>query len=357
MHAPWEQLFPFTALVGQRSMKLALVLNAIDPSLCGVVLRGHKGTAKSTAVRAFAALLPEIEVVQGCPFGCDPDRPDAACAECLARPDRPRARRRPRLETLPLSVTEDRLVGTLDIEHAIQTGQKRFEPGVLARVNRGVLYVDEVNLLDDHVVDVLLDSAAMGVNLVEREGVSFGHPSRFILIGTMNPEEGDLRPQLLDRFGLCVEVESIQDPAERAEIVGRRLDYERDPAAFCARWRPEEQALGAAIEAARRRRGAIEVGPEHHAVAARVSLGIGVDGHRADILAVKAAAALAAFEARERIEPRDFERAAELVYVHRIKRRPFEDRALDRGAIAAAVREAAADAPAREKKKPGPPMT
>jgi len=209
-------IFPFSAIVGQDRMKMALVLNAISPKIGGVLIRGERGTAKSTAARALAALLPEIEVVADCPFNCDPTQPDQMCDQCCERlaagEQLPVARRRIRFVDLPVSATEDRVVGTLDIEAALRTGRKRFEPGVLAAANRGLLYVDEVNLLDDHVVDLLLDSAAMGRNVVEREGISFSHPARFILVGTMNPEEGELRPQLLDRFALCVEVRGIADP-------------------------------------------------------------------------------------------------------------------------------------------------
>jgi len=211
-------------------MKRALILNAIYPQIGGVLIRGERGTAKSTAARALAALLPEIEVVADCPFGCDPGQPGTWCTSCRERSDAseelPVAHRRTNFVDLPVSATEDRVVGTLDIERAIQKGERRFEPGVLATANRGVLYVDEVNLLDDHVVDLLLDAAAMGINVVEREGISFSHPSRFILVGTMNPEEGDLRPQLLDRFALCVDIQGIRDPVARMAIMERNLAYE-----------------------------------------------------------------------------------------------------------------------------------
>ena len=247
--------FPFSAIVGQERMKRALMLNAVYPQIGGVLVRGERGTAKSTAARALAALLPEIEVVAGCPFGCDPDRPNAWCTACGERAksaeDLPRSRRRTRFVDLPVSATEDRVLGTLDIELAIQKGERHFEPGVLAAANRGVLYVDEVNLLDDHVVDLLLDAAAMGVNVVEREGISFSHPSRFILIGTMNPEEGDLRPQLLDRFALCVDIQTIRDPDARMLIMEHNLAYESDPEGFCAAWASREQALSDEIARAR----------------------------------------------------------------------------------------------------------
>src|SRR5882757_9647449 len=214
--------YPFTAIVGQEEMKLALVLNAINPTIGGVLIRGEKGTGKSTAVRALARLLPEHEVVEGCHFGCDPTDLQALCADCRSRLKAagvlPSHKRRMRVVELPINSSEDRVVGTIDIEAALRTGTKRFEPGVLAEANRNILYVDEVNLLDDHIVDVLLDAAATGVNVVEREGVSISHPARFILVGTMNPDEGDLRPQLLDRFGLCVDVTGMSDVDERVEI-------------------------------------------------------------------------------------------------------------------------------------------
>src|SRR6476660_9767903 len=251
-----RSVYPFTAIVGQERMKRALVLNAVNPRIGGVLIRGERGTAKSTAARALAALLPDVRVVADCRFGCDPDKPTTWCTECKERHARsgeplPVSTRRTSFVNLPVSATEDRVVGTLDIEKAIKQGERHFEPGVLAAANRGLLYIDEVNLLDDHVVDLLLDSAAMGVNSVEREGISFAHPSRFILVGTMNPEEGDLRPQLLDRFALSVDVGTPTDPAVRAEIVRRRLAYEQDPAAFCTRWADEERALARRIADAR----------------------------------------------------------------------------------------------------------
>src|SRR6267378_1897804 len=241
-----RHVFPFTAIVGQESMKLALILNAIVPTIGGVLIRGEKGTGKSTAVRALARLLPEHLVVEGCHFGCDPEDTDALCSECRQRlADAgvlPSHKRRMRVVELPINSSEDRVVGTIDIEAALRAGAKRFEPGVLAEANRNILYVDEVNLLDDHLVDVLLDAAAMGVNVVEREGISVWHPSRFILVGTMNPEEGELRPQLLDRFGLCVDVRGLRSVDERVEIVHRRELFEEDPEAFVGAYEETEQA-------------------------------------------------------------------------------------------------------------------
>ena len=229
-------IFPFTAIVGQERMLRALILNAVDARIGGVLIRGERGTAKSTAARALAELLPPVEVVKDCRFGCDPHSPISWCTECRERSQKnetlPVTIKRTSFINLPVSATEDRVVGTLDIEKAIQKGERHFEPGILASTNRGLLYIDEVNLLDDHVVDILLDSAAMGMNIVEREGISFTHPSRFILVGTMNPEEGDLRPQLLDRFALSVEIRGILEPRQRVKIMERNIAFESDPAAF-----------------------------------------------------------------------------------------------------------------------------
>ena len=244
---PKRPVYPFAALVGQERLKQALILNAVNPLIGGVLIRGEKGTAKSTAARGLAELLPPIAMVAGCPFHCHPELPELMCDACrkrraqgevLPRRDRPMV-----VVDLPLGTTEDRLLGTIDLEKAIKSGEKHFEPGLLAAANRGILYVDEVNLLDDHLVDVLLDAAAMGVNVVEREGISFAHPARFILVGTMNPEEGELRPQLLDRFGLCVEVTGLHNLDARMAVVERRLAFEADPEGFAARWQGEQQII------------------------------------------------------------------------------------------------------------------
>ncbi len=339
-------IFPFTAIVGQERMKRALILNAIYPQIGGVLIRGERGTAKSTAARALAALLPEIKVVSDCSFGCDPDQPATWCTECRERSEAgkelPRAHRRTNFVDLPVSATEDRVVGTLDIERAIQKGERRFDPGVLAAANRGVLYVDEVNLLDDHVVDLLLDAAAMGVNVVEREGISFSHPSRFILVGTMNPEEGDLRPQLLDRFALCVDIQGIRDPAARMAIMERNLAYEAAPDDFCAEGAPSEKALSEEIACARRLLPQVKYAQSDLATIATMMSDLGVDGHRADLVVLKAARAHAAFEGRTRLSDRDILLAAELALPHRLKRHPLEDAEVTLGDLAERLDEARA---------------
>jgi len=321
--------YPFTAIVGQDILKLGLILNVINPSLSGVLIRGEKGTAKSTAVRALADLLPEISVVKGCPFQSDPKNPKAMAPDVLERyhsgEDLDVIERPVRVVDLPISATEDRVVGTLDLEYALKEGKKRIEPGLLASANRGLLYVDEVNLLDDHVVDVLLDSAAMGVNTIEREGISFSHPASFTLVGTMNPEEGELRPQLLDRFGLCLQVEGLLDPQLRVEVVKRRAAYEADPEGFVAQWADETRALRERIA------GAIALCPNVQATddillaIAQKSLDMGVDGHRSDIVMLKAAKALAAWQGRTDVTLQDIDESAALALPHRMRRKPFED--------------------------------
>jgi len=318
--------FPFPAITGQEKMKKGLLLNAVNPRLGGVLARGEKGTAKSTAVRALAALLPEIEVVVGCPFNCDPNDPARLCHLCRARLSAARklekTRRRVQVIDLPVSATEDRVVGSLDFEHDIKYGRPRFEPGLLARANRGIIYVDEVNLLDDHIVDVLLDAAAMGVNVVEREGISYSHPAEFILVGTMNPEEGDLRPQLLDRFGLCVQVEGVTDPGERVEIARRREAFDADPLGFIARWSEKEQHLKERITAACRQLPAVTIAPELLDLVAGLSLGALVAGHRADIIMAAAARTIAAWNGRTEVIEGDVYEAAELVLFHRAREAP-----------------------------------
>jgi Mg-chelatase subunit ChlI len=343
-----QQIMPFAALIGQEKIKLALLMLGANPRLNGVLLRGEKGTAKSTAARGLASLLPSIEVNQGCHFGCRSNRPGTWCAECQRRSERTVVERRPPFATLPLGITEDQLLGTIDLERALQQGEQRFKPGLLARVNHGVLYVDEINLLDDHIVDLLLDSAAMGVNVVEREGVSATHPADFLLVGTMNPEEGVLRPQLLDRFGLCVEVTASQDAAERAEIIDRCLLFERDPVAFRQAYAESDAALSEQIRQARELLPAVEVNRSWLTTVAELSLALGVDGHRADILMIKAAQTLAALDGRTAIHTDDIEVAAEVVYAHRLRRRPFDDQSRGDESFRETVREVVGR---REKKR------
>ncbi|CAG7648307.1 Magnesium-chelatase 38 kDa subunit [Paenibacillus solanacearum] len=287
---PMHNVFPFTAIVGQETMKLGLLLNLINPRLGGVLIRGEKGTAKSTAVRALADLMPGLNVVN-----------------------------------LPVSATEDRVVGTLDIEHAIRQGEKRFEPGLLAAAHGHILYVDEINLLDDAIVDALLDAAAMGVNTVEREGVSHSHPAQFILIGTMNPEEGELRPQLLDRFALSVEVSGEKDVPSRMEVIRRRLAFESDPEPFRQRYGQDQMLLQERIVQAKELLRQIEPTEEMLEWTANIGIRLEVDGHRADITLMKTAMALAAYQGRTRVLPEDMTEAAMLVLPHRMRKRPFED--------------------------------
>jgi magnesium chelatase subunit D len=325
-------VYPFTAIVGQERLKRALILNAINSRVGGVLIRGEKGTAKSTAVRGLARLLPSIVVVEGCPYSCTPDRPAGLCQSCQGRAvgePLPTVSRPTRLVELPVSASEDRVVGSLDLEHAISEGQRRFEPGLLAQVNRGLLYVDEVNLLDDHLVDLLLDAAAMGVNTVEREGVSISHPARFILVGTMNPEEGELRPQLLDRFGLAVEVVGLNDVASRVAVIERRMAYEVDPQAFFGQWQRAEDDLAGKIAAARELLSAVRIDSSDMAAVASLCLELGVDGHRADLTILETARTHAAWSGRVALGVEDIRIAAELALPHRMRRQPFTDIKLD----------------------------
>jgi len=321
-------IYPFTAIVGQERMRRALILNAVDTRIGGVLIRGERGTAKSTAARALAALLPQVKVVDDCRFGCDPDKPGTWCTECreraTGRKSLPFHSRTTPFINLPVSATEDRVVGTLDIEQAIQKGERHFEAGVLANANRGLLYIDEVNLLDDHVVDVLLDSAAMGVNVVEREGISFSHPARFILVGTMNPEEGELRPQLLDRFALSVDIVGIREARERVMIMERNLSFERDPEEFRKEWLPKELEVSKQIELARVLVDEVAYTSRDLLSIAALTASLNVDGHRADLVILKAARAQAAYEGRTKINDHDIALAAELALPHRIKRTPFQ---------------------------------
>ncbi|CAL9570787.1 putative cobaltochelatase [Streptomyces werraensis] len=321
--------FPFTAVVGQDDLRLALLLNAVSPSVGGVLVRGEKGTAKSTAVRALTSLLPEVAVVPGCRFSCDPAAPDPGC------PDGPHegvgvgASRPARMVELPVGASEDRLVGALDIERALAEGVKAYEPGLLAAAHRGILYVDEVNLLHDHLVDLLLDAAAMGASYVEREGVSVRHAARFLLVGTMNPEEGELRPQLLDRFGLTVEVSASREPDQRVEVVRRRLAYDDDPAGFAARWADEEAAVRRRIVAARELLPSVRLGDGALRQIAATCAAFEVDGMRADIVMARTATALAAWAGRTEVLAEDVRQAALLALPHRRRRNPFDAPGLD----------------------------
>ncbi|MDP9094816.1 MAG: AAA family ATPase, partial [Actinomycetota bacterium] len=321
--------YPFSAVVGMDDMRLALILNAISPAVGGVLVRGEKGTAKSTAVRALAAVLPSVAVVAGCRFSCDPSDPDAQCPDGPHPLDGPVELRSARLVELPVGSSEDRLTGSLDIERALTQGVKSFEPGLLAAAHRGVLYVDEVNLLHDHLVDLLLDAAALGTSYVEREGVSVRHAARFLLVGTMNPEEGELRPQLLDRFGLTVEVSAPGDPVLRAEVVRRRLAFDLDPVAFVRRFAAEEDELARSIIAARTLVASVELPDDALHQIASVCAAFGVDGLRADIVTARAAVAHAAWHGRTEVGAEDIRSAARLALPHRRRRNPFDAPGLD----------------------------
>ncbi|MDT6986857.1 putative cobaltochelatase [Streptomyces lusitanus] len=321
--------FPFTAVVGQDDLRLALLLNAVSPSVGGVLVRGEKGTAKSTAVRALTSLLPEVAVVPGCRFSCEPLSPDPGCPDGPHEGGGGGASRPARMVELPVGASEDRLVGALDIERALAEGVKAFEPGLLAAAHRGILYVDEVNLLHDHLVDLLLDAAAMGASYVEREGVSVRHAARFLLVGTMNPEEGELRPQLLDRFGLTVEVAASREPDQRVEVVRRRLAYDDDPAGFTARWADEEAAVRQRIVAARQLLPSVRLGDGALRQIAATCAAFEVDGMRADIVMARTATALAAWAGRTDVLAEDVRQAALLALPHRRRRNPFDAPGLD----------------------------
>ena len=329
MHWRNKIVYPFSAIVGQEKMKTALILNVINPKIGGVLLRGEKGTGKSLVVRALAHLLPETDVVADCPFRCDPSNLKEVCDACSTKvasgQKLPVTKKPVSVVELPIGATEDRLVGTLDIEKAIKTGEKHFEPGLLAEANRNILYIDEVNLLDDHLVDVLLDAAAMGVNFVEREGVSFSHPSQFVLVGTMNPEEGELRPQLLDRFALSVEVKGIPYREARAEIVRRRVAFETDPAAFVASQLENQEQTRLKIVKATKLLHRVKLSNEMLGLITQICVDFAVDGHRADITMYKTACTIAAFKGRTEVTKEDIKEAAEFALPHRHRRQPFEE--------------------------------
>jgi len=335
--------YPFSALVGQDEMKLALLLNAISPQVAGVLVRGEKGTAKSTAVRALQALLPPITVVEDCIFGCDPTDSKHMCQSCAQRVEDgetlPQQQRPVRLIQLPLGATEDRVLGTLDLERAIKDGVRQFEPGLLAAAHRGILYIDEVNLLPDHLVDALLDAATTGVNVVEREGISFTHPAQFVLIGTMNPEEGDLRPQLLDRFGLSIEVHGLKDALLRTQVVRRRIAFETDAATFREEWQAAEADWCKQIEMARRLLPKVVISDHIMGLIASICTQLDVEGLRADITIYKAATALAALEGRHIVTEQDVQQVATMALSHRRRRQPFEQPGVDRAEIEQIVNE------------------
>ena len=320
-----EPRFPFTAIVSQTAMKRALLLNAINTRIGGVLIRGKKGTAKSTAVRSLAALLPEVSVLRGCPYSCSPDMLQGLCQFCQGGgAEAASVNRQVRIVDLPVGATEDRLVGSLDIEQAIKTGSRSFEPGLIATTHRGILYVDEVNLLNDHLVDVLLDAAAMGRNYVEREGISVSHAAEFILVGTMNPEEGDLRPQLLDRFGLAVEVDSAFTREERRQVVQRRIAYEADPYGFMDQWQAAEEEEREHVLASRRLLPEVQVSDDILELITDVCTEYQVDGLRADIVMYKTASTIAAYEGRTEVSAEDVREAAQMALLHRQRRQPFQ---------------------------------
>ena len=318
--------FPFSAIVGQDDMKLSILLTAIDPTIGGVLVFGDRGTGKSTAVRALAALLPKMRVVTGCRYGCDPDA--ARCPSCLAAANgkaRASALVGVPVVDLPLGATEDRVVGALDLERALSQGVKAFEPGLLARANRGYLYIDEVNLLEDHLVDLLIDVAASGENVVEREGLSVRHPARFVLIGSGNPEEGELRPQLLDRFGLSVEVKTPGTLEQRVEVVKRRDAFEQDPQAFTEHWKKEDDKVRKGIVAGRKRLAAVRIPDSARAFTAQLCMALGTDGLRGDLTLVRAARALAAWQGDTAVTQAHLERVAPPALRHRLRRNPLDD--------------------------------
>ena len=324
-----EFIYPFTAIVGQAQMKQALILNLIYPQIGGVLIKGEKGTAKSTAVRGLSDVMPPRYENEGCLYHCLPEASGYWCDDCNSKQSQDTKTAKLQVVTLPIGASEDRVLGTIDIEKAIKKGEKHFEPGILAYANNGILYVDEINLLDDHLVDLLLDCAAMGVNTVEREGISFKHPSRFTLIGTMNPEEGDLRPQLLDRFGLMVTVESERDVSVRTEVVKRRIVFENDPEGFCRQYENEQKALGEKICEAKLRLRNVKYSDSIVETIAKIAIGLGVDGHRADITMLKTAQAQAAFEGRNEVIQEDIVLAAALCLPHRMRKLPFDDMVFD----------------------------
>lgn len=317
-------VYPFVAIVGQKQMKLALILSTIDQKIGGVMIMGHRGTGKSTSVRALASMMPLLSVVEDCPFHCAPAQTAGLCEQCTGNEDVRAIEIEVPVVDLPLGATEDRVTGTIDIEYALVHGGRRFEPGLLARANRGFLYIDEVNLLEDHLVDLLLDVAASGVNVVEREGISVRHPSRFSLVGSGNPEEGELRPQLLDRFGLHAFIETENDVAQRVEIIRRRIAFDDDPIGFVGRWEPETLALRERIARAHVTIGSVELPDALLEMIATVSAELGIDGHRGELVMARAARAHAALDGRTVVTPSDLRIVAPLALRHRLRKDPLE---------------------------------
>jgi len=319
--------FPFSALVGQDEIKLALLIAAVDPSIGGVLIFGDRGTGKSTAIRGLAALLPKMQAVAGCRYSCSPDAPSDLCPDCSG--EKKKASKTVEISVpvvdLPLGATEDRVVGALDLERALTQGEKAFEPGLLAKANRGFLYIDEVNLLEDHLVDLLLDVAASGENLVEREGLSIRHPARFVLIGSGNPEEGELRPQLLDRFGLSVDVTTPGDVKTRVEVIRRRDDFERDPAAFRDKWMKEEDKTRKSLMRAKKLLKEISVPDTVYERAAELCLALGTDGLRGELTLIRAARAHAALHGKKTVTIQDLRNVAPLALRHRLRRDPLDE--------------------------------
>ncbi len=332
-------VYPFTAIIGQDLMKLALILNAVNPKIGGVLIRGMKGTAKSTAVRAIADILPEIQYIKSCSFNCNPSDPKEMCHTCQEKYQNNQIdesdidSKKMRVITLPINATEDRVVGTIDIKRALKEGLKFLEPGILAEAHRNILYIDEVNLLADNVADILLDSAAMGLNIIEREGISFHHPSSFILVGTMNPEEGNLRPQLLDRFGLCSDVERIKDVDKRVQIVRNVEEFQNKPHLFLKKFEKEQKKLRSKILNAKKLLNQVTISEDFLKKIAKTCIIFQIDGHRADITITRTAKTLAALDGRDEIIEEDIKIAAKLALTHRLRKLPFEDQTLDENDI------------------------
>ncbi|SDZ13789.1 protoporphyrin IX magnesium-chelatase [Proteiniborus ethanoligenes] len=333
MHTENNTNYPFTAIVGQESMKKALILNIINPSIGGVLVRGEKGTGKSTAVRAIVDILPSRGEIKDCIFSCDPLDLSRMCEECKEKTVNNEniniKEGKMKVIELPINATEDRVAGTLDIQTAIKKGEKKFEAGILAFANRNILYIDEVNLLDDHIVDMLLDAAAMGINNIEREGISYSHPSRFILVGTMNPEEGDIRPQLIDRFGLVVDVIGERDNKNRIEVIKRRIEFEKNPKTFIKSYEEENNKLAEKISKAKNLLEQVNYDDSILESTVKLCIKLGLDGHRGDITAIKTAITIAAFEGRTFVTRNDLVQALKLVIPHRMRKMPFEEGNID----------------------------